>query len=78
MQPKLWVELSRGEDRFDDPEIVEYFESARLNAFAARPREGRRRRVDHSKRDASACEIDGEGQPRWSAADNQHCDFAHE
>jgi len=72
MRPELRVRRAGGENRVDYAERVEDLERARLDAFAARPLEGRLGGFNQTKRDPAAREIERQRQARWPCSDNQH------
>jgi hypothetical protein len=57
VNPELRIKSTGGQDRIDDPEVFEDLQGARLDAFAARAREGPFRGIDKAERDSSAREI---------------------
>ena len=72
MDPEFRVKRTRRENRVDYAEIVEYLECTGLDAFAARPLEGRLGGFNQTKRDPAAREIERQRQARWPCSDNQH------
>ena len=77
MGAEFRVESTGGEDRVDDPQIVENLKCARLNALAARSREGLFGGLDQTKRYPAALKIQRKRQPGWSSSDNQYIFLRH-
>ena len=77
VEPKRQVKAAILENLFHHAKIVEDFQAARLQTFAARPREISRGFVDNSKIDSTACQLTRERKTGRACADDQNRYFGN-